>query len=152
MERKTDNVRAADPRAPPYAGDESRRGAAPLCRSFVPRVARLANEQSTEGSRAEKTGLVRAPSLVRVEKEQLILELTPEFRHHAAAARVASLRHSAEPSPPGPLRRVVGRGLVRLGLRLGYAGPVPPVVSQLGAEGTPAPAGVASPLRAARAS
>lgn len=82
-------------------------------------------------------------------------QLTPEFRHEAATARIASLRRSAEPSPAGPLRRAVGRGLVTLGLRLGYAGLVPPVVSQLGAEGAPASAGATSSppaLRAARAS
>ena len=113
----------------------------------------LADGQSAEGSCAEKTGVIRGPSMGRVRgKEQLILESTPEFRHDAAAARIASLRHSAEPSPAGPFRRAMGRGLVRLGLRLGYDGHVPPFVSQLGTEGTPASAGVTSPLHAARAS
>lgn len=78
-------------------------------------------------------------------KEQDILELNPEFRHELAAARAEALRRSAEPSPPGPLRRAIGSGLVRLGLRLGYDGRVPPFVTQLVTEdGPPAPAGGSS--------
>ena len=74
-----------------------------------------------------------------------MLELSPEFRHELAEARMAALRRSAEPSPAGPLRRAIGSGLVRLGLRLGYDGRVPPFVTQLVTEdGPPAPAGGSS--------
>ena len=66
-----------------------------------------------------------------------MLELTPEFRHELATARMATLRRSAEPAPKGPVRRAVGSGLVRLGLRLGYDGSVPPFVTQLVTEGDP---------------
>jgi hypothetical protein len=55
----------------------------------------------------------------------------PEIRQELAATRVSALRRSAEPAPVGPLRRALGAGLVRLGLRLGYDGHVPPLVSQL---------------------
>jgi len=57
---------------------------------------------------------------------------------------VAALRRSAEPLPAGPLRRAVASGLVRLGLRLGYDGSVPPYVLQSDEEVTPATAGVTS--------
>lgn len=72
-----------------------------------------------------------------------MLELNPEFRHELAAARADDLRRFAEPLPPGRLRRAVGAGLVRLGLRLGYDdGRVPPFVTQLVSEdGPPAQAG-----------
>jgi hypothetical protein len=56
--------------------------------------------------------------------------LTPEVRRELAAARVAALHRSAMPAQAGPLRRAVASGLVRLGLRLGYDGSVPPLVSQ----------------------
>ena len=78
------------------------------------------------------------------ERSTTIFELTPEFRHEAATSRVAALQRSAEPLPAGPVRRAVASGLVRLGLRLGYTGSVPPVVSQLGTEGAPATAGATS--------
>ena len=55
----------------------------------------------------------------------------PEIRQELAATRVSALRRSAERAPVGPLRRAFGAGLVRLGLRLGYDGHVPPLVSQL---------------------
>ena len=55
----------------------------------------------------------------------------PEIRQELAATRVSALRRSAEHAPVGPLRRALGAGLVRLGLRLGYDGHVPPLVSQL---------------------
>jgi hypothetical protein len=71
-----------------------------------------------------------------------MLELNPEFRHELAAARADALRRCAEPVPPGRLRRAAGSGLVRLGLRLGYDGRVPPFVTQLVTEdGPPAQAG-----------
>jgi hypothetical protein len=74
-----------------------------------------------------------------------MLELNPEFRHELAAARADDLRRFAEPMPPGRLRRAVGAGLVRLGLRLGYDGRVPPFVTQLVTEdGPPAQAGGSS--------
>jgi hypothetical protein len=80
--------------------------------------------------------------VVREGKEHAILELHPELRHELATARVAALRRSAEPSPAGPLRRALGSGLVRLGLRLGYDGRVPPFVAQRVTEDRPpAPAG-----------
>ena len=83
--------------------------------------------------------------MARDERSTTIFELTPEFRHEAAASRVAALYRSAERSPAGPLRRAVATGLVRLGLRLGYDGNVPPLVSQLGTEeGPPATAGGSS--------
>ena len=53
-----------------------------------------------------------------------------EIRQELAAARLAALHRSAQHLPAGPLRRAVGSGLVRLGLRLGYEGSVPPLVSQ----------------------
>jgi hypothetical protein len=55
----------------------------------------------------------------------------PEIRQELAATRVSALRRSAQPGPVGPVRRAIGAGLVRLGLRLGYDGHVPPLVSQL---------------------
>ena len=55
----------------------------------------------------------------------------PEIRQELVATRVSALRRSGRRMPAGPLRRAVGAGLVRLGLRLGYDGHVPPFVSQL---------------------
>jgi hypothetical protein len=69
--------------------------------------------------------------------------LTPEIRRELSDARVAALRRSAERRPAGPLRRAVGSALVRLGLRLGYDGNVPPFVSQPSFR-EEAPAGVSS--------
>ena len=54
----------------------------------------------------------------------------PEIRQELAAARLAALHRSAASSSPGPLRRAAGSALVRLGLRLGYEGSVPPLVAQ----------------------
>ena len=62
----------------------------------------------------------------------MLEQLTPEIRHELAAARVAALHRSAMPVHAGPLRRAVASGLVRLGLRLGYEGSVPPLVTQPG--------------------
>ena len=62
----------------------------------------------------------------------MLEQLDPELRRELAAARVAALRRSAAPAPAGPLRRIVASGLVRLGLRLGYDGSVPPLVPQPG--------------------
>ena len=62
----------------------------------------------------------------------MLEQLTPEIRHELAAARVAALHRSAMPAHAGPLRRAVAAGLVRLGLRLGYEGSVPPLVAQPG--------------------
>ena len=59
-------------------------------------------------------------------------QLDPDIRRELAAARVAALHRSATPAHAGPLRRVVASGLVRLGLRLGYEGSVPPLVAQPG--------------------
>ena len=73
----------------------------------------------------------------------MLEQLTPEVRHELAAARVAALTRSAEHRPAGRLRRTVGSGLVRLGLRLGDDGSVPPLVSQLSRR-EEAPSGVAS--------
>ncbi len=56
--------------------------------------------------------------------------LVPELRQELAAARVAALHRSAGHSAAGPLRRAAGSALVRLGLRLGYDGSVPPLVAQ----------------------
>jgi hypothetical protein len=56
----------------------------------------------------------------------------PEIRQELAAARLAALHRSAASSSPGPLRRAAGAALVRLGLRLGYEGSVPPLVAQPG--------------------
>jgi hypothetical protein len=58
----------------------------------------------------------------------MLEQLDPEVRRELAAARVAALHRSATPAHAGPLRRVVASGLVRLGLRLGYDGSVPPLV------------------------
>jgi hypothetical protein len=69
----------------------------------------------------------------------------PEIRHELAAARLAALHRSAGPVTPGPLRRAAGAALVRLGLRLGYDGRVPP---SLAPEPTPevlAPARASTP-------
>jgi hypothetical protein len=60
-----------------------------------------------------------------------------EFRHRLAADRMAALRRCAEHGPPSSLRRAVGSGLVRLGLRLRSDGSVPPLVSQLGTDAGP---------------
>lgn len=54
----------------------------------------------------------------------------PEIRQELAAARLAALHRSAASVQPGPLRRAAGSALVRLGLRLGYEGSVPPLVAQ----------------------
>jgi hypothetical protein len=54
----------------------------------------------------------------------------PEIRQELAAARLAALHRSAASAFPGPLRRAAGSALVRLGLRLGYEGSVPPLVAQ----------------------
>jgi hypothetical protein len=54
----------------------------------------------------------------------------PEVRQELAAARLAALHRSAASAHPGPLRRAAGSALVRLGLRLGYDGSVPPLVAQ----------------------
>ena len=54
----------------------------------------------------------------------------PEIRQELAAARLAALHRSATGAHPGPLRRAAGSALVRLGLRLGYEGSVPPLVAQ----------------------
>ena len=54
----------------------------------------------------------------------------PEIRQELAAARLAALHRSAASASPGPLRRAAGSALVRLGLRLGYDGSVPPLVAQ----------------------
>jgi hypothetical protein len=62
----------------------------------------------------------------------MLEQLDPEVRRELAAARVAALHRSATPAHAGPLRRVVASGLVRLGLRLGYDGSVPPLVTQPG--------------------
>ena len=53
-----------------------------------------------------------------------------EIRQELAAARLAALHRSAAGASPGPLRRAAGSALVRLGLRLGYDGSVPPLVAQ----------------------
>ena len=53
-----------------------------------------------------------------------------EIRQELAAARLAALHRSAASAHPGPLRRAAGSALVRLGLRLGYEGSVPPLVAQ----------------------
>jgi hypothetical protein len=72
-----------------------------------------------------------------------------EIRQELADVRTAALRSSARPSPPGPLRRAVGNGFVRLGLRLGSDGSVPP--SALRSESLEeAPAGASSVLLSAR--
>jgi hypothetical protein len=63
-----------------------------------------------------------------------VFDMSPEFRHQLAADRMASLRRSAEPSPNRPLRRALGSGLVRLGLRLGYDGHPPRPVSLPGTD------------------
>ena len=55
-----------------------------------------------------------------------------EIRQELAAARLAALHRSAASAHPGPLRRAAGSALVRLGLRLGYDGSVPPFVAQPG--------------------
>ena len=62
----------------------------------------------------------------------MLEQLDPEIRRELAAARVAALHRSAMPAQAGPLRRAVASGLVRLGLRLGYDGSVPPLVTQQG--------------------
>ena len=54
----------------------------------------------------------------------------PEIRQELAAARLAALHRSAASAQPGPLRRAAGSALVRLGLRLGDEGSVPPLVAQ----------------------
>jgi hypothetical protein len=59
-----------------------------------------------------------------------MLEHDTTIRSELVAARVAALHRSAERPPAGALRRAVATGLVRLGLRMGYDGLVPPFVSQ----------------------
>jgi len=68
-----------------------------------------------------------------MERRTTMLEpLAAEIRQELAAARVAALHRSARSASPGPLRRTAGFALVRLGLRLGYDGSVPPLVAQPG--------------------
>jgi hypothetical protein len=62
----------------------------------------------------------------------MLEQLDHEIRRELAAARVAALHRSAMPAQAGRLRRAVASGLVRLGLRLGYDGSVPPLVTQPG--------------------
>ena len=45
---------------------------------------------------------------------------SPEFRYQLAVDRRVSLQRSGEHPPAGPVRRAVGSGLVRRGLRVGY--------------------------------
>lgn len=74
------------------------------------------------------------------------MDLSSELRQQLAADRMAALRRSAEHGPPSPLRRAVGSGLVRLGLRLHRDARIPLPVSQFGTEAehtTP----VAAPVR-----
>ena len=73
----------------------------------------------------------------------------PEIRQEFAAARAAALRTSARPSPPGPLRRAVGNGLVRLGLLVGSDGLDTPSPLRPGLR-EEAPAGASSVVLAAR--
>src|SRR4029079_13650753 len=54
----------------------------------------------------------------------------PEIRQELAAARLAALHRSAASRKPRPLPRGACSALVRLGLRLGYGGSVPPLVTQ----------------------
>ena len=69
-------------------------------------------------------------------------DASSELRHQLAADRMAALRRSAEHGPPSSLRRAVGSGLVRLGLRLRSDGRISPFVSQPGTdEGPTTPAG-----------
>jgi len=76
---------------------------------------------------------------------------TPEIRTQLAADRVAALRHSARPVHPGPLRRSLGNAFVRIGLRLGSDGSVPPsAVLAESLEEVSAPAGASSILLSAR--
>ena len=57
------------------------------------------------------------------------MDSSSQLRHQLAADRMAALRRSAEKGPPSALRRAVGSGLVRLGLRLRGNGRIPTVVS-----------------------
>ncbi len=66
-----------------------------------------------------------------------MFDVSDRFLYQLAADRRASLQRSGEHCPAGPLRRAVGAGLVRLGLRLGYDGNVPPFDSQLGTDAEP---------------
>ena len=79
----------------------------------------------------------------------MIEAYSPEIRQELVAARAVALRSSARPSPPGPLRRAVGNGLVRLGLLVGSDGldtpsPMRPELSE------EAPAGASSVVLSAR--
>jgi len=60
------------------------------------------------------------------------MDSSSEFRHQLAADRMAALRRSGEHGPSSSLRRAVGSGLVRLGLRLRSDARVPLPVSQFG--------------------
>ncbi len=74
-----------------------------------------------------------------------------EIRRELAAVRVSALRRSARPSPAGPLRRALGNGFVRLGLRLGSDGSVPPSFAHaVSVQEVPAPAGASAFLPAWR--
>ena len=67
-----------------------------------------------------------------------MFDVSDRFLHQLAADRRASLHRSGEPRPAGPLRRAIGSGLVRLGLRMSHGGNVPPSASQVGADTGPA--------------
>jgi hypothetical protein len=74
-----------------------------------------------------------------------------EIRTQLAADRVSALRRSARPVHPGPLRRSLGNAFVRVGLRLGSDGSVPPsAVPAESLEEVSAPAGASSILLSAR--
>lgn len=62
-----------------------------------------------------------------------MFDVSDRFLHQLAADRRASLRRSGEPRPADPLRRAIGRALVRLGLRLGHDGSVAPIGSRIDA-------------------
>ena len=78
------------------------------------------------------------------------MDSSSQLRHQLAADRMASLRRSAEHGPPSSLRRAVGSGLVRLGLRLGYPGSVPPFLSELGIEAGRATTAATRPVATSR--
>ncbi len=55
----------------------------------------------------------------------------PEVRRELAAVRTASLHRAAANARPGHLRRTIGSGLVRLGLRLAHDSDASLLVPQL---------------------
>lgn len=75
------------------------------------------------------------------------MDSSSQLRHQLAADRMAALRRSAEHGPPSSLRRAIGSGLMRLGLRLHGKGRIPPVTSDAESPSAVVTAATVTPTR-----